>query len=52
MTVVLVFLGGVTGTMVTQPGEVADAGWFTLEEAQALSLACTHNEIVKLYAER
>jgi 8-oxo-dGTP diphosphatase len=51
-TVVLVFSGGVTGTMVTQPGEVADAGWFTLEEAQALSLAFTHNEIVKMYAER
>lgn len=49
-TVVLVFSGGASGTIVTQPGEVAEAGWFTLEEAQQLRLAFTHNEIVEMYA--
>jgi 8-oxo-dGTP diphosphatase len=49
-TVVLVFTGNGIGTLTTQPGEVTDIGWFTIEEAQRIVLAFTHNDILSAYA--
>jgi 8-oxo-dGTP diphosphatase len=48
--VVLVFKGNGIGTLTTQPSEVADIGWFTIEEAQRMALAFTHNGILNAYA--
>jgi 8-oxo-dGTP diphosphatase len=48
--VVLVFKGNGSGTLTTQPGEVMDIGWFTIEEAQKMVLAFTHNDILNAYA--
>jgi 8-oxo-dGTP diphosphatase len=49
-TVVLVFTGTGAGTLTTQPGEVTQAGWFTIEEARNMVLAFTHNDILNAYA--
>ena len=49
-TVVLVFTGTGSGTLTTQPDEVTEAGWFTIEEAQRMALAFTHNDILNAYA--
>jgi 8-oxo-dGTP diphosphatase len=49
-TVVLVFTGEGTGTLATQPDEVTEATWFTLEDAQKMRLAFTHNDILTAYA--
>jgi 8-oxo-dGTP diphosphatase len=48
--VVLVFKGNGSGTLTMQPGEVMDIGWFTIEEAQKMVLAFTHNDILNAYA--
>jgi 8-oxo-dGTP diphosphatase len=48
--VVMVFVGKAEGTLTLDPLEVADARWFSLEEARALPLAFRHNEILDAYA--
>jgi 8-oxo-dGTP diphosphatase len=50
--VVMAFEGTGTGEVVPEEREVSEAGWFTLEEARALPLAFTHNEILDAYAAR
>ncbi len=49
--VVIVFKGNGIGTLTTQPSEVVDIGWFTIEEAQKMVLAFAHNEILNAYAQ-
>jgi 8-oxo-dGTP diphosphatase len=44
--VVLIFKGDATGELRAQPGEVSELQWFTLAEAQSLSLAFQHNKIL------
>jgi 8-oxo-dGTP diphosphatase len=48
--VVLAFHGAGEGEIATQQEEVADVGWFSLDEAGGLRLAFQHNEIVAAYA--
>ena len=48
--VVLVFKGNGIGTLTTQLTEVADIGWFMIEEARNMVLAFRHNEILNAYA--
>ena len=48
--VVLAFEGIGSGDVVPSEGEVSEIAWFTLEEARALPLAFTHNEILDAYA--
>lgn len=48
--VVLAFSGSGSGTLAAQPGEVAEIGWFPLEEACALPLAFNHNLVLQRYA--
>jgi len=48
--VVMVFEGQGTGTLDAQRSEVTDIGWFSVDEAQSLSLAFTHNKILDAYS--
>jgi 8-oxo-dGTP diphosphatase len=50
--VVMVFEGGGNGTLKAQEDEVTEIGWFTIEEAQSLSLAFRHGDILEAYASR
>jgi len=50
--VVMVFEGCGTGEVDASPDEVAEAGWFTPDEARSLPLAFTHNEILDAYTSR
>lgn len=50
--VVMVFAGPGQGVLRPQRSEVSKIGWFSLEEAQAMPLAFTHNEILQAYAAR
>jgi 8-oxo-dGTP diphosphatase len=47
--VVLIFTGKTTGQLQAQPGEVTELEWFSLTEAQSLSLAFQHNLILEAY---
>jgi 8-oxo-dGTP diphosphatase len=47
--VVLVFTGRGSGTLQRQEVEVTEMRWFTLDEARALPLAFTHNQILAAY---
>ena len=48
----MVFYGVGAGNLSTSPYEVTDAEWFSLDEARALPLAFTHNDILDAYADR
>jgi 8-oxo-dGTP diphosphatase len=48
--VVLVFEGRGMGELSAEPGEVADIGWFAIDEALSLPLAFTHDDILGTYA--
>jgi 8-oxo-dGTP diphosphatase len=48
--VVLAFVGPATGKLVPSEAEVSEIAWFTLDQARALPLAFTHNEILDTYA--
>jgi 8-oxo-dGTP diphosphatase len=50
--IVLVFIGHGLGELRFQADEVSEIGWFTANEAQALTLAFKHAEILAAYAER
>jgi 8-oxo-dGTP diphosphatase len=45
--VVIVFEGPGTGSLMAQPGEVTEIGWFSLDEARALPLAFRHSDILE-----
>ena len=47
--VVMVFTGRGTGLLHAQEDEVANIGWFSIDEARSLPLAFTHNEILDAY---
>jgi len=47
--VVLIFTGKTTGQLQAQPGEVTELEWFSITEAQSLSLAFQHNLILEAY---
>ena len=47
--VVLIFTGKTTGQLQAQPGEVTKLEWFSLADAQSLSLAFQHNRILEAY---
>lgn len=47
--IVNVFVGEGTGRIVRQESEVREIEWFTLEEACALTLAFSHNEVLNAY---
>lgn len=47
--VVLMFYGTAQGTLRPQPGEVADAAWFSTKKADSLSLAFNHREVLTRY---
>ncbi len=47
--VVLIFTGRTTGELQAQLGEVTELEWFSLTEAQSLSLAFHHNFILDAY---
>jgi 8-oxo-dGTP diphosphatase len=47
--VVIVFKGHGSGKVDAFVDEVADISWFSVDEAQSLSLAFTHNEILDTY---
>jgi 8-oxo-dGTP diphosphatase len=48
--VVMVFEGPGAGALTPSEHEVADAEWFSVESAQCLPLAFTHNEILSAYS--
>ena len=47
--VVLVFQGPANGQLAPAPGEVAEAGWFSLAAARSMPLAFAHNDIIDAY---
>jgi 8-oxo-dGTP diphosphatase len=50
--VVLVFEGHGSGRLEAQVSEVAEMGWFTLEEALSLDLAFRHQAIIQEFTDR
>lgn len=48
--VVLAFAGTATGTLHASADEVQESGWFSLDEAQGLSFAFIHGDILDAYA--
>lgn len=49
--VVLIYYGTATGNLQAQPEEVTDLKWFSFAQAQSLSLAFHHNQILEAYQE-
>jgi 8-oxo-dGTP diphosphatase len=49
--VVIVFTGNASGELITSENEVSDIKWFTIDEARAMPLAFTHNEILDTYVD-
>lgn len=47
--VVLVFDGSINGEVQTDPDEVTEAKWFSIEKTLQFPLAYRHNEIIKAY---
>jgi 8-oxo-dGTP diphosphatase len=50
--VVMAFYGVGAGSLSASPYEVTEAEWFSLDDARALPLAFTHNDILDAYADR
>jgi 8-oxo-dGTP diphosphatase len=50
--VALVFSGVGRGTLRNQEVEVAESAWVPLDEARAMTLAFTHNQVLDAYAQR
>jgi mutator protein MutT len=49
-TITIVFDGPANGTITPQADEVAEIGWFSLEEIQEMAFAFRHKAIIESYA--